>query len=270
MTDDKKNTETEVTPAAKPTVKKKSEPKAKTKTKAADAAPYLKKEIKTPSSSQSPKGGYLTTLVLLVVAVAIVLITFYKFNEEHNSRVALADTLTTGAETEAVSADMKADDNIDIAAETPTLQIDVPPVKAEQVEQAAQEISTAQATQETQITSEANIKSDDQTIVLADQNTQLESQKQKSGQADNSQDLGQKRREAYIKEIQQRQQQYKKLMEARKQERAKTAEKLKEEYLRIKNNQLETRKKAQEIREQIMELNKKLHNLLKEAHTRKS
>jgi len=70
-------------------------------TKTTDTAPYLKKNIKSESKTETSKSNIVIPLVLLLVSAIVIVATFYE--EEYSNFMAQADAQDT-ATTEAVAA----------------------------------------------------------------------------------------------------------------------------------------------------------------------
>lgn len=263
MTDEKQTTENE---AIKPkTVAKKksaSKPKvsaeikaeakadAQKSTVAADTAPYLKHSAQPASTnSASPKGSILTSVVLLSIVAALAVTTAYKFNEERNAKPVSEQAETqTPAETQETILIAPAESVPELQAIDENTSIEIQLV--------------AQNDQPAAIT----IEESTQPVASAIQSSTM--QTETSAQMNNDRTSLQQRRDTYEKELQLRQQQFAKLMEARKKERTETIAKLKSEYQRIRESQVETRKKADEINKQIYELHEKLRLLMRDAHAK--
>ena len=202
MADKKENTETEdkaeskpkaaakekTKPKAKAKAKTRAKPKAQTKAKSttepkkAETAPYLKVEVKAESSKKSSSN----VKIFLVVFVALILLTVYKFNEEHS------DTPVQGASQETVAADIT-------EAEVPASMIE--------------NTTDKQSSDTPEIHSPPVFET-------TRERSRLEAQER----AEKHEEMIQQRRRDFEKEIQLRQKKYNELLAAREQERAKIAE----------------------------------------------
>ena len=241
MTDTKKNTETKAatktatkaksTTKSKTTTKAKAKPKAETKNKTnpVDTAPYAKNDSKTgPSHVESPKQNSSAPLILLLVSAILILTTIYKYNDERSNLPAQADLQENTADAETTSAA--------IMQANPT--------------------SNNAGTQ--------SVHTPYQHTPPAYEKTRKQARAEAQERATKHNEMMQQRRQAYEKEMQSKQQ-YKTTMEARQQERAKIQ---KDEFQRMKQNHLETRKKIQEMQKQIFDLHEKIRQLMHEKYTR--
>ena len=258
MTDEIENTEADTDP--KPTAKPKAAPKKKAKAKAkpkaeakpktetknkantADSAPYIQKDSKAASANtEAQKKKSSAPLIFLLVAVALILTTIYKFNEEHSNQPAQADS----------------QENIVVAEPASTVMTQAIPANDGADTSPVQASDASDATEATE-----------QPAPPAPEETQEQAAVQVQELTTNNSEMRQQRLDAYKKEIQLKQQQFRALMEARQQERAEIVKKQKAELQRIKQKQLETRRKAEEIQKQIYDLHEKLRQLMKESHPR--
>ncbi len=225
--------------------------KENTETKATATEPYLKKDSKNASSqmksgTQSEKNKYFIPLVLLVVVIAIILTTIYKFYDERSTKLAHTDTQENTEITEPASAAM-------IQA-SPSINTPDQLVQSTN-ENISNEIIDEQANTQT------NELESQQLAETTNNDAQMAGSDDDS---DRSESIAQRRQE-YEKEIESKQKELQALMAQREEDRIETVAKLKEEYQRIQEKQQEIRMKAQEIQKEIYNLHEKRFQLMREA-----
>ena len=234
---------------------KKETTKTAAKSKATTTEPYLKKDSgnaspKMKSGTQSEKNKYFVPLVLLVVVIAIILTTIYKFYDERNTKLAQNDTKDNTEITEPASAAM--------VQASPT--INTPDQLVQSTNETIDEQANTQTNElESQQLAETTNK-DAQMAGSVDDSASASA----SASASESESIAQRRQE-YENEIESKQKQLQALMEQREKDRIETVAKLKAEYQRIQEKQQEIRMKAQELQKEIYNLHEKRFQLMREA-----